>query len=87
MGIEVFPVPAQASGLTRRDQITSTGTWTHPDGASSQNPKQAVVIALGADAEITRRYSKRYLLLVIAGRCEIATEIVNNLRDNTCPID
>jgi hypothetical protein len=42
----------------------------------------------GADiAEITRRYSKRYLLLVIGGRCEIATEIVNNLRDNTCPID
>lgn len=48
MGIEVFPVPAQASGLTRRDQITSTGTWTHPDGASNQNPKRAVVIALGA---------------------------------------
>lgn len=50
MGISILnPAAAAAafSGLTRRDQVTSTGTWTHPDGASSENKKQAVVIALG----------------------------------------
>jgi len=45
MGISQFPIPAAASGgLNRYEEITTTGTWTHPDGASPTNPKNVVVL-------------------------------------------
>jgi hypothetical protein len=45
MAITQFPAPNGA--LTRRDVITSSTTWTHPDGASASNPKPVYVIAVG----------------------------------------
>jgi len=44
MAIEQFPAPA---GLTRLAVISSSQTWTHPDGASSTSPKPVFVIAVG----------------------------------------
>jgi hypothetical protein len=45
MAITQFPAPNGA--LTRREVITSSTTWTHPDGASASNPKPVYVIAVG----------------------------------------
>ena len=44
MAITQFPAPA---GLTRLAVISSSGTWTHPDGASSGSPKPVFVVAIG----------------------------------------
>jgi len=38
-------------------------------------------------AEITRRYRKRYLLLVITGGGQVAAEVVNYLRHHPRPVD
>lgn len=51
MGINQFPEPsAQSSGeeiLDSVDVVTSTGTWTHPKGASTENPKRIVAVIIG----------------------------------------
>jgi len=50
MAITVFPAPNRGfpANLTRVATITSSTTWTHPDGASASNPKRVYVVALGA---------------------------------------
>jgi hypothetical protein len=39
--------PAAASGFSRAEILTSSGTWTHPDGASVGSPKSIYVILVG----------------------------------------
>jgi hypothetical protein len=48
MSITVFP-PVSSSGkvFTRLATVTSSGTWTHPDGASTGSPKEVFVVAIG----------------------------------------
>jgi len=51
MSVSVFPAPASvasAPSFNRVAVITSSGTWTHPDGASASSPKQILAIAIGA---------------------------------------
>lgn len=48
MAINQFPesVPSQGGGpLLREAVLTSSQTWTHPDGASAEDPKEIFVIA------------------------------------------
>ena len=51
MSVSIFPAPASVASaplFNRVAVITSSGTWTHPDGASSTAPKQILAIAIGA---------------------------------------
>jgi hypothetical protein len=43
MGIATFPPASSASGFSRSALITSSGTWTHPDGASGSSPKPIMI--------------------------------------------
>jgi hypothetical protein len=51
MSISTFPTELlQSFGLEkfkRTDVITSSTTWTHPDGASTSSPKEVFVVAVG----------------------------------------
>lgn len=51
MAISQFPTSSGGGGapspLTRVDVINSTTTWTHPDGASEENPKVVFVQMVG----------------------------------------
>jgi hypothetical protein len=49
MSISLFPqsFPSSNGPLTRKVTLTSSQTWTHPDGASDTSPKEVFVIAFG----------------------------------------
>jgi hypothetical protein len=47
MGIATFPPASSASGFSRSALITSSGTWTHPDGASGSSPKPIMIQMTG----------------------------------------
>jgi hypothetical protein len=47
MGIATFPPASSASGFSRSALITSSGTWTHPDGASNSSPKPIMIQMTG----------------------------------------
>jgi hypothetical protein len=46
MGLSVFP-PTSMAGLGRVQYLTSSQTWTHPDGASPSNPKPIYILMTG----------------------------------------
>lgn len=46
MAVNQFPIPSGFS-TERVAAITTTSTWTHPDGASVSNPKKIIILAMG----------------------------------------
>lgn len=47
MGISVVGGLSASGGFSRAEILTSSGTWTHPDGASVSSPKSVYVIVCG----------------------------------------
>ena len=47
MGISTLGATASGGQFTRAEILTTSGTWTHPDGASAQNPKPIYVVLTG----------------------------------------
>lgn len=47
MALSQIPLPSTVSGFSRSAIITTSGTWVHPDGASSQSPKPIYIQMTG----------------------------------------